>query len=253
MSEPIIEIRNVSKAFGSNVVLRGVELTIGAGETTVIMGLSGTGKSVLLKHILGLLEPDEGSILICGVDGLRASRKQRREIQRKMAMCFQHAALFDSMSARENVAFPLREHTDLSEDEINRKVDDVLGLVGLANIGDRFPAELSGGMRKRVGIARAIVLEPEIILFDEPTTGLDPILGDKIIETMRRSRETFGYTSVIVTHDLKVTFSIADHVALLLNGRIAFDGTPEEFKNSKDPAVIQFLAGRSDEGPIQVL
>ncbi len=250
--EAVVEIRDLHKSFKENTVLRGVDLTIGRGEITVIMGLSGSGKSVLLKHLLGLLAPDSGTIVFEGVDFLRARRGQRRELLRRMAMCFQHAALFDSMSARENVAFPMRERGGFTESEIVARVDETLGLVGLGNLGDQFPAELSGGMRKRIGLARAIVLDPDIVLFDEPTTGLDPVLSDVIVRSIRSTREKNPYTCVIVTHDLKVTYDLADHVALLLNGRIAFDGTAEAFRTSKDPAVVQFIQGRSTDGPIQV-
>lgn len=251
MSEAVIDIRNLHKAFGTLKVLNGIDLTVRRGSITVLMGLSGTGKSVLLKHILGLLKPDQGELLINGVDFLHASRQERRELLLRMAMCFQHAALFDSMSARENVAFPLREMLKLNETEIHKRVDEALTLVGLSGIENRYPAELSGGMKKRVGIARSLVIEPEILLFDEPTTGLDPILSDVIMQTVRKTKEAVDYTALIVTHDLKVTFGLADHVALLLNGEVAFDGTPEEFRNSSDPSVQQFIAGRSD-GPIRV-
>ena len=247
----VIEVRNVSKSFGKHHILRGVDLNVPKGKITVLMGLSGTGKSVLLKAILGLLTPDAGTITIYGVDFQHAKRKERGEILRRLGMCFQNAALFDSMNARENVAFPLREHLDLEEPEINSRVDEVLHLVGLDNLGVKNPSELSGGMRKRVGLARALVLKPDIILFDEPTTGLDPILSDVIIQNIKATHESFGYTSIIVTHELRLTFEIGDHVALLLNGKIAFDGTAEEFKNCKDPSVRQFIAGQAI-GPIEV-
>ena len=252
MREAIIEIRGLKKRFGELVVLDGVDLAVRTGETMVIMGLSGTGKSVLVKHVLGLLKPDEGEVTVDGLNLARAGRLQRTSVLRKIGMSFQNAALFDSMSARENVAFPLREHLELGEDEIQRRVDDALRLVGLPELKGAYPSELSGGMRKRVGLARALILDPEIVMFDEPTTGLDPILGDMIIETIRRTREAVGYTCVVVTHDLKLTFSLADQVALLHRGRIVFDGSAEEFRKSKDPAVVQFIAGRSSGGPIEV-
>ncbi len=247
----VIEIRNVSKSFGKQHILRGVDLDIPEGKITVIMGLSGTGKSVLLKAILGLLVPDEGKITVYGVDFQHSNRRQRGEVLRRMGMCFQNAALFDSMNARENVAFPLREHLNLDEAELNTRVDDALHLVGLDQIGTKNPSELSGGMRKRVGLARALVLKPDIVLFDEPTTGLDPILSDVIIQNIKVTHDSLHYTSIIVTHELRLTFDIGDHVALLLQGKIAFDGTAEEFKNSEDPRVQQFIAGQS-HGPIEV-
>ncbi len=251
-NEEVIEVRNLRKSFGKVHVLRGIDLTVRRGEICVLMGLSGTGKSVLLKHILGLLTPDGGDLLIDGVDFLHASRAEREPVFQRMAMCFQNAALFDSMSARENVAFPLRENTKLPPDEIEKRVDHALRIVGLSELGNRSPSEISGGMRKRVGLARALVIDPEIILFDEPTTGLDPILSDAIIQTIRKTHEELKYTTLIVTHELKVTFELADHVALLLDGKIAFDGTSKEFSESKDPAVVQFIAGRSEDGPIRV-
>lgn len=253
MDVPAIEIRGLKKAFGKHAVLQGVDLTIRRCEITVIMGLSGSGKSVLLKNVIGLIQPDAGEVLIDGTSFYAASRRQRRGLLAKMAMCFQNSALFDSMTAWDNVAFPLREQHRTAEPEIAERVNRALSLVGLADLDPKkYPAELSGGMRKRIGLARALVMEPEIILFDEPTTGLDPILSDKVTDTIRRTHAAVGYTCIIVTHDLKVTFGIGHHVALLLGGRIAFDGTPGAFKASPDPAVQQFIAGNSSEGPIQV-
>jgi phospholipid/cholesterol/gamma-HCH transport system ATP-binding protein len=250
--EPVVEIKDLQKCFGNNRVLNGVDLTVSKGETVIIMGLSGTGKSVLIKHILGLLQPDAGSIRVKGVDLFQAKGPKRAAILRNMGMSFQNAALFDSMSARENVAFPLREHLDLKEDEVTRRVDEALHLVGLTGLGDRYPSELSGGMRKRVGIARGMILNPEIMLFDEPTTGLDPILSDVITRCIARARTALGFTCIVVTHDLKLTFRLGDHVALLHQGRVIFDDTATAFQESSDPAVQQFIAGRSKHGPIEV-
>jgi phospholipid/cholesterol/gamma-HCH transport system ATP-binding protein len=252
MENSIIVAKGLSKQFGKHVVLSGVNLEIQRGKITVLMGLSGTGKSVLLKHILGLLQPDSGSLFVDGVDVVHARREERRQVLRKIGMCYQNSALFDSMTARENVAFPLREHMKLEEAALQARVDEVLGMVGLSNIGNKNPSELSGGMRKRVGLARALVINPEIVMFDEPTTGLDPILSDVIGRTIVRTHDKYGYTCLIVSHELKLTFTIADYVALLLKGKIAFYGTPEEFKNSPDEAVQQFIAGRAAPGPIEV-
>jgi phospholipid/cholesterol/gamma-HCH transport system ATP-binding protein len=251
--ESVIIARDLQKSFGKRSVLRSVNLEVPRGQITTIMGMSGTGKSVLLKHILGLLQPDAGTLFVNGTDVVHARRSERRAVLRKIGMCYQNAALFDSMTAWENVAFPMREHAHASEAEIATRVQEVLRMVGLSDMGrEKFPSELSGGMRKRVGLARAIVLDPEIVLFDEPTTGLDPILSDAIGQTILDTHRDLGYTCLVVSHDLKLTFSISDFIALLVDGAIGFWGTAQEFKASPDPRVQQFIAGRSRGGPIEV-
>lgn len=246
-----IEVKDVHKSFDGLPVLKGVDLQIPRGEITVIVGGSGVGKSVLLKHMIGLMKPDRGSIVVDGVDITRLGSRELNRIRRKFGMLFQSAALFDSMTVEENVAFPLREHTKLKPRQIRRKVREKLRLVGLERVEAKMPAELSGGMRKRVGLARAIALEPEIILYDEPTTGLDPILCDAIERLIKRMQEELDITSVVISHDIEGSFRIANHLAMLHAGHIIEAGRPEEFRNSANPAVRQFLSG-SSEGPIKV-
>ncbi len=253
MSENIkIDIRGVKKSFGQNHVLRGVDLKIPEGRITVIIGRSGEGKSVLLKHIIGLLAPDVGQILIDGVDISMIRGRALTRMRTKFGMLFQGAALFDSMTVGENVAFPLREHTRLSPEEISHQVKDKLHLVGLDGIEDRMPSQLSGGMQKRVGLARAIIQEPEILLYDEPTTGLDPILADSINRLIVRMEQSLQITSVVISHDIESALKYARTVAMLHEGRIVAQGSPDEIMETEDPLVRQFLAG-SSEGPIQVL
>jgi phospholipid/cholesterol/gamma-HCH transport system ATP-binding protein len=247
-----IEIHGVEKSFAENHVLRGVDLRIPAGKITAIIGRSGEGKSVLLKHIMGLLRPDRGKVVVDGVDVAALKGRDLNGLRARFGMLFQGAALFDSMSVSENVAFPLREHTRLTPEDIQEKVREKLHLVGLDGIESRMPADLSGGMRKRVGLARAIVREPEILLYDEPTTGLDPILADSIDRLIVRMQNALEVTSVVISHDVKGIFRVAHFIAMLHAGRIVAQGTPEEFRAMKDPLVSQFLAG-SAEGPIRVL
>lgn len=253
MSDPIkIELRGLAKSFGANRVLQGLDLKVPAGRITVIIGRSGEGKSVLLKHMIGLLRPDQGQVLVDGEDITRLRGRELNRVRAKFGMLFQGAALFDSMNVAENVAFPLREHSRLSPEEIASRVREKLRLVGLDGVEDRMPSQLSGGMRKRVGLARAIIREPEIILYDEPTTGLDPILTDSIDRLIVRTQETLNITSVLISHDLDRALAFADFVAMLHQGRIVAQGAPEELRTMDDPLVRQFLTG-SAEGPIQVL
>ncbi len=237
----MIELRDVHKRFGDQIILDGVDFTVQDRETVALMGPSGTGKSVLLKHIIGLMRPDRGQVLVDGTDLTRLGARELNEVRKRFAMLFQGAALFDSLSVFENVAFPLREKTKLKEPEIERKVLDMLEQVGLAGMGYKFPAELSGGMRKRAGLARALVMGPEIILFDEPTTGLDPLLArtinDLIVETQRR----FGFTAVMVSHEIPEIFGISDYVAMLLDGKIVAMAPAEEFQRTQNPAVREFI------------
>jgi len=240
----VIEFRGVHKAFGDKVVLDGIDLVIPTGQTTVVIGASGSGKSVLLKHIVGLIEPDRGTVLVDGLavsdldyDGLRALRQ-------RIGFVFQFAALFDSLTVEENLRLAL-EHRQLPADVVAERVARSLQLVELEAIGDRYPAELSGGMRKRVGIARAISLQPEYILYDEPTSGLDPVTTTVMDDLIVRAREALGTTSVVVSHDLASVFRIADRIAMLHEGRILEEGTVAAMRASEDPVVRGFIAGRA--------
>jgi phospholipid/cholesterol/gamma-HCH transport system ATP-binding protein len=214
------------------------------------MGGSGEGKTVLLKHIIGLLTPDRGSIFVDDVDICRLSRVELREVRKKFGMLFQGAALFDSMSVGDNVAFPLREHTRLKDREIRARVKAMLAEVGLHGVEHKYPSELSGGMGKRVGLARALALEPEIVLFDEPTTGLDPIMSDVINQLILDTQKRIGITFVIISHDVKGAFQLADKIAMLHQGRIVGQGAPEQMRADPNPIVQQFLAG-SSQGPVE--
>ncbi|MBA7626381.1 putative ribonucleotide transport ATP-binding protein mkl [subsurface metagenome] len=245
----MIVIEDLHKSFGDNKVLRGVNLKIEKGKTFVIIGRSGCGKSVLLKHIIGILKPDKGRILIDGCDITKLNEKRLNEVRKKFGMLFQGAALFDSLTVEENVAFGLRRHTNLSKEEIRRIVNEKLGLVGLARNGFLRPAELSGGMKKRVGLARAIAMAPEIILYDEPTTGVDPIMGDAINELIIELHDKLKIISIAVTHDIASAYKIADRIAMLYEGKIIEVGTPREIKNTKNPIVRQFITGAAI-GPI---
>ncbi|MCZ8205246.1 ABC transporter ATP-binding protein [Gemmatimonas sp.] len=241
----MIEFRNVHKAFGPKKVLRGFSLTVKEGETMVIIGYSGTGKSVAIKHIVGLLEPDEGEVW---VDGLRVdelSRKDLYALRGRIGYVFQFAALFDSMSIGENVAMGLRKQGELSEQEIGVRVDEALNLVDLPDVQNRMPAELSGGMRKRVGIARAIALRPKYILYDEPTTGLDPVTSATIDKLMVRMREQLGVTGIVITHDMRSAYTVGTRIAMLYEGRVHAVGTVDEIQHSTDPLVRQFVEGRA--------
>ncbi len=231
------------------MVLRGVNLTIEKGKTFVIIGRSGCGKSVLLKHIIGILKPDKGRILIDGYDITRLDGKRLNELRKKFGILFQGSALFDSLTVEENVAFGLRRHTHLGQEEIRRIVKEKLKMVGLSGIEDLKPAELSGGMKKRVGLARAIAMEPEIVLYDEPTTGVDPIMGDAINGLIVELHDKLKITSIAVTHDMTSAYKIADRIAMLYEGKIIEVGSPEEIKNTKNPVVRQFITGAAT-GPI---
>lgn len=250
--KPAVEFRDVYKSFKNQEVLRGINLVFPEGNLSVLMGLSGSGKSVMLKHILRLLSPDRGSISILGRDLAVLSSKQMRELLKELGMVFQHSALFDSMSSGENVAFPLREITNLSEEAIREKSERILSLVGLKNAYDKFPSELSGGMQKRVGLARALVSDPKIVLFDEPTTGLDPIMSVVIEDLILETHAKIGYTGIIITHSVETALKVGSQIALLVAGRIRALGTPDDFQHSEDEAVRQFLA-KSPNGPIEVL
>jgi phospholipid/cholesterol/gamma-HCH transport system ATP-binding protein len=239
---PVIEIRDLYKSFGKNPVLKGVNLTISEGSTTVILGGSGSGKSVLMKHMIGLLRPDSGEVIIDGERFDNLAEDGRQLVRRKFGMVFQQAALFDSMTIFENVAFPLREHTDYDEAKIRELVFQKLDQVGLRNKADDTPDRLSGGQRKRIGLARALALDPKIVLYDEPTTGLDPITTDNVDQMVIDAKRDYGVTSVIISHDIGSAFKVADHLAVLYQGVILADGPPEQVRASQDPFVKKFFA-----------
>lgn len=237
----MIEIKNLKKSFNNQQVLKGINLKIKKGKITFIIGKSGSGKSVLLKHILGLIKPDEGEIIINGKDITKLNLKELNEVRKKFGVLFQNVALFDSMNVFENIAFPLVEHTKLSKMEIKRKVAKTLQMVDLEGIEEKMPSELSGGMQKRVGLARAIILEPEILIFDEPTTGLDPVICDAVDNMIVDIQRKLQITVLVVSHDIPATFKIADYVAMLDKGLIVEYGTPEDLKKSKNETVQEFL------------
>ena len=253
MESPIkIRVVNLHKSFAEHEVLSGVHLEIRQGESMVVIGGSGTGKTVLIRCIIGLVQPDEGEIYVDGTEITSLNEREMNEIRKRFGMLFQGGALFDSLTVWENVGFGLRQHTRLREEEIRRIVSEKLGLLGLRNIEDLMPAELSGGMKKRVSLARAIAMEPEILLYDEPTTGIDPMMADAINELIIRMREKLNVTSIAITHDMTSAYKIADRIAMLYQGKIIEVGTPEEIKSSRSPIVQQFIQGRS-EGPIKIL
>jgi len=245
----MIEIINLCKSFDDHIVLNNLNLTIKKGETTVIIGRSGCGKSVLLKHIIGLMKPDSGQVFIDGKNITTMEGKELHALRMKFGMLFQGAALFDSLTILENVGFALIEHGHASHSDIKKRVRECLALVGLKDIENKKPAELSGGMRKRVGLARAIAIRPDIILYDEPTTGVDPIMGDAVNDLIMELHNKLRVTSIAVTHDMKSAYKIADKIAMLYNGKIIATGTPREFGNSSDPIVKQFVTGAAT-GPI---
>ncbi|MBU1006800.1 MAG: ABC transporter ATP-binding protein [Candidatus Omnitrophica bacterium] len=245
----MIEIINLSKSFGDNKVLDNLNLNVNSGEVMVIIGRSGCGKSVLLKHMIGLLTPDFGQVIIDDTDITKIEAKELDAIRLSFSMLFQGAALFDSMTVYENVGFALLEHTDIKEVLIKEKVAKSLKMVGLEGIENLMPSELSGGMKKRVGLARAICDDPKIILYDEPTTGLDPIMADAINDMIIDLNHKLKMTSVVVTHDMTSAYKVATRIAMLYNGSIIEVGTPDEIRNTKDPLVKQFITGAA-KGPI---
>ena len=247
--EPFISLRHVYKSFGTKEVLRDLSIDVQRGESVVIVGGSGTGKSVTIKHMIGLLRPDRGEVIVDGIDIAQLDDREINDVRRRFGMAFQEGALFDSMSVFENVAFPLRRHTKMKEDEIRARVAECLDQVHLEGVEEKRPSELSGGMRRRVGFARAISLRPEILLFDEPTTGLDPVISDVVADLIVEMDRTLDITTVSITHDMKVAFKIADRVAMLFKGVIVEQGTPDEFRGSTNPMVQQFIEGRA-QGPL---
>ena len=238
----MIRLEGVEKSLGGQPVLQGVNLEIPTGQLTTIIGPSGEGKSVMLKHMIGLLRPDRGKVLVDGVDISRLKEKALNEVRKRFAMLFQSAALFDSMNVFDNVAFPLREKRVVTDVEITRVVQDMLDRVGLGDMGHKYPAELSGGMKKRVGLARALGMGPEIILFDEPTTGLDPLMARSIHELILSMHRVFGFTAVMVSHEIPEIFSISDWVAMLKGGKVTAMAPAEEFQRLNDPVVQEFIS-----------
>lgn len=249
---PIISLRGLVKRFGEQEVLSGLDLDLPRDRVSVIIGRSGGGKSVLLKHVIGLLKPDAGAVIVDGQDITRLSERQMAPVRRRFGMLFQEAALFDSMSVADNVAFPLFEHTRKGPAEVRDIVERKLASVGLAGMGHKLPAELSGGMRKRAGLARALALDPDIVLFDEPTSGLDPVMAAAVGELITRTQEEFKTTCVVISHDIPATLAMAHDISMLYAGRIIAQGPPDFFRDNPDPVVRQFVEGRAD-GPIQVI
>jgi phospholipid/cholesterol/gamma-HCH transport system ATP-binding protein len=245
----MIEIIDVHKSFGSLAVLRGVNLAVEKGESMTVIGGSGSGKSVLIKHVIGLLHPDKGRVIVDGQVMNDLDEFGLNELRKKFGMLFQMAALFDSLTVWENVGFSLTQHTKLSDKEIREIVTQKLALVGLKDVEDIMPSELSGGMKKRVGLARAIAMDPAIILYDEPTTGLDPIAADAINDLIVDLRKKLGVTSVAITHDMHSAYKISDRIAMLYKGEILETGTPDQIRNTANPIVHQFITG-SAVGPI---
>lgn len=248
----MIEIVNLKKGFNGQKVLNGLSLKIGNKELVAIVGQSGGGKSVLLKHLIGIIKPDEGRILIEGVDMTAARGKGLDKIRERFGVVFQEGALFDSLTIYENIAFPLNEKTRLSRDKIKERVTHALEDVGLKEMGNKYPAEISGGMKRRVALARALITEPAIVLFDEPTTGLDPIISSSIHRLIIKTHEKYGFAGMIISHEIPEIFDVADKVAMLYNGAVIEFGTPDEFRNSTNSYVRQFISG-SLEGPIEIL
>lgn len=245
----MILIKGLWKSFEDNEVIKGLDLDIGEGETIVVIGQSGCGKSVLLKTIVGLIIPDSGEVVIDNVSLNNVSKRNLYEIRKKIGMVFQSSALFDSLSVWENVGLGLIEHSRIPLREIRRITREKLELVGLTDVEEKYPAELSGGMKKRVGIARAIAMNPKFVFYDEPTTGLDPIIADRINNLILELQKKLKIITIAVTHDMKSAYRIADRIAMLYDGRIIFDGSPEEIQNTDNPYVQQFIKGE-EKGPI---
>jgi phospholipid/cholesterol/gamma-HCH transport system ATP-binding protein len=242
-STPPIQVQSLSKSFGEQTVLNGISLEVAQGETLAVLGRSGTGKSVLLKLIIGLHQPDAGSIRVHGEEVTNLSLKELNEVRKKVGFLFQQAALYDSLTVEENVAFPLRRHTRMSDDERIERVRELLRSVGMDQDGHKLPAQLSGGMQKRVGLARALALEPDILLFDEPTAGLDPITAAETDALILRLQKERHMASVVVTHDIRGARAVSDRLALMRDGEILIEGTFEDLQKSRDPFVMQFLNG----------
>src|SRR6184192_1894488 len=247
-ASPMIAVRALAKRIGQQEILRGIDLEVATGETLAIIGRSGGGKSVLLKHLVGLMEPDTGEIWIQGQNIIGMTERQLGEIRKKIGILFQSGALFDSMTVEENIAFPLREAGERDPEVLRSKVAEMLEVIEMEGQKDKMPESLSGGMKKRVGLARSIIRRPSCVLYDEPTSGLDPVVADSINRLIHRLQQRFGMTSVVVTHDMKSAFDVANHIAYLHEGRIYFYGTPNQLQQARDPILQDFLLGRSEQG-----
>lgn len=252
MAEPIISFRKLNIAFGERVIIDDIDLDIQAGETLAILGPSGSGKSTILRAMIGLLRPTSGEVLVKGEPVDELDEDGWNELRQKMGMVFQYSALFDFLTVGENVAFGLRQHTDKGEEEIQSIVDNMLEMVGLPHAKEQYPAELSGGMKKRVGLARAIAISPEIVLYDEPTAGLDPVMANNISRLIRKTQQLLKVTSVLVTHDMESAFYAADRIAMLYEGKIVAIGTPEEIRSGSNMIVDAFIHGKEiREGAVE--
>lgn len=247
----MIEFIDIYKSFGSKHVLRGVSLTVRKGEIMFIIGQSGAGKSVLVKHLVGLLKPDAGRVLLDGTEVTHLKEEEFYPVRKRCAMVFQNSTLFDSMSLLDNVALPIRKHFKVSVKEARELAREKLSLVGMQEQGERYPADFGDGMRKKVAIARALTLDPEFVIFDEPTTGIDPISANIVDRLIRDLSDRLGVTSIVVSHDLRSIFGVADRVAMLYQGEFVLDGTPTAFRETENPVVQQFINGRP-EGPMEV-
>ena len=246
----LIRLVNLHKSFGRLVVLDGIDLEINEGDTLVVLGASGSGKSVLLKHIVGLLKPDAGEVWFEDVRIDSLKDRELMKVRTKFGFLFQMGALFDSLTNLQNVAFPLTEHTDLPPEEVEKRAQRMLKMVGLPDVGGKMPSEVSGGQRKRVALARAIALEPKVVLYDEPTTGLDPIRSDAISELILKLQRELKMTSIVVTHDMATAFKVADRIVMIHQGKIIFDGTEDQIKASENPDVQRFVRGEADEAEL---
>ena len=246
-----IEFKNIYKSFGDNHVLCGVDLSVDSGEVFFVIGQSGAGKSVLVKHLIGLLRPDKGRVFLDGKDVTDLKEKEFYPIRKRCAMVFQNSTLFDSMTLADNVALPIRKHLGVDQDEALEMAGEKLRLVGMQRYAERFPADFGDGMRKKVAIARALTLDPEFVIFDEPTTGIDPISAAMVDKLIRHLSDNVGVTSIVISHDLRSIFGIADRIAMLYQGKLILDGTQDDFKNSENPIVQQFIQGLP-EGPMEV-
>jgi phospholipid/cholesterol/gamma-HCH transport system ATP-binding protein len=251
VAAPIVSIRGLRKSFDDNAVLKGVDLDVEEGGITVVIGPSGCGKSVLVKHVIGLLRPDAGTIEVDGQEITHLPERQMTAVRRKFGMLFQQSALFDSMSVLENVTFPLVEHSRLTQRQMRDAAVERLQQLGLTNVEEKFPSELSGGMRKRVGLARATILDPRIVIYDEPMTGLDPIMCENVEDMILTARQTLKITSLVISHDMASTFRMADKVAMLFNGRVEVQGTSEEVRQSRNETVRRFIY-LSGTGPLKL-
>jgi phospholipid/cholesterol/gamma-HCH transport system ATP-binding protein len=248
LGEPIVVVDGLKKRFDDNVVLDGIDISFPEGRITSIIGQSGTGKSVLIKHVIGIMHPDAGTVFYRGENIFRASKQRQRQIRQKFAYLFQDSALFDSLNVEENIAFPLVESLGVRNKEIIRNtVQEKLDWIGLPDVGKVYPGELSGGMRKRVGLARTLALQPEVLLFDEPTTGLDPVLAESINDLIVKVNGEFGITCILITHDIQATFRISDYIGFLYDGQIMAKGTPAEVVKSNHPVLQRFISNSFNE------